>query len=260
MSDRYNLGATTGDKEPTYYIAVVLKGKIDLKDVTASSGEGRPLEIFDKGEEKAMLTTFAWIKISIPRNELLRAAETGMEIKVASRKGGGNFRVEPREFSALVKDADQHDSYSLGAEIAALSKSFEAAMPLPGGVTGKAKITGQAFLKTRGGEVRVGAGNKVTLVPNDSWCRKVFELSLRGASIENLNAAALGFYTKNCPSTESDATGSFEFDNVSPGSYTLETEVTWEVPGTNGMEKTGGRVWKSVSVSEGGTLRVMLTR
>ena len=50
---------------------------------------------------------------------------------------------------------------------------------------GLGKIYGQAFLKTRGGDVKVGAGDKVVLWPFPPFMKEVISLKDQGYSITN---------------------------------------------------------------------------
>jgi hypothetical protein len=116
------------------------------------------------------------------------------------------------------------------------------------------KITGQAFLKTRGGDVKFGAGADVFLYPSVSYSREI-NSAPQFSQIQGRDSE-WGKYIK---STTADGHGNFEFNNISAGQYFIETNITWQVPGKYGSTTTGGLVRKTIDVPKDGTLKVILT-
>jgi hypothetical protein len=125
--------------------------------------------------------------------------------------------------------------------------------------TGTATVTGQAFLKTRGGDVKTGAGNPIFLEPVTSY--STFAYSHKDYS---------GPLTPPAPQLEqykrsviADASGRFTFRNVPDGNYYLSGRVSWEVPNiskyTSYMSTQGGDIWKTITVKDGQSVEVMLT-
>lgn len=91
--------------------------------------------------------------------------------------------------------------------------------------SGTGVVTGQAFMRQRGGAVVTCAGEVVMLVPNAgvfAEMNKIYESGKKPVkSKEYLNPA---FY-KN---TKCDAQGNFEFNNVPAGQWIIQTEVRWD--------------------------------
>jgi hypothetical protein len=122
---------------------------------------------------------------------------------------------------------------------------------------GTATVTGQAFLKTRGGTVKTGAGNKIFLEPATSY-----------TTFEHDHRYSNGYLTPTDPrsrqyirDTIADASGHFTFKNIPNGSYYLSGQVTWEAPTGYkfAMERQGGWIYKTITVKNGESLEVMLT-
>ncbi|MES2697497.1 MAG: carboxypeptidase-like regulatory domain-containing protein [Verrucomicrobiota bacterium] len=125
---------------------------------------------------------------------------------------------------------------------------------------GTARVLGQAFLKTRGGEVRLGAGNTIRLLPADPWALRaadlqpIFPLASWADEARETFAALVR-------ETEADASGNFEFSGLPAGEYRLETEITWKERLATGFEEiAGGRVARQFEVKVGESRRVMLTK
>lgn len=124
---------------------------------------------------------------------------------------------------------------------------------------GTAKITGQAFSKTMGGEVRYAAGNEVILRPSNSYFDEWFEVEIVGQHRlkpeEDPRAAT---YTRK---TQADGEGRFEFEGLPPGTYHLACYLIWYVPnGRGGLDPTGGWTHATVTIGNGETKKVVVTR
>lgn len=82
-------------------------------------------------------------------------------------------------------------------------------------------VTGQAFLRQKGGGVVTCAGEYVVMYPNTEYFKnrrngmKEVEYSKEVSTMEHF--------------TQCDAEGNFEFDNIESGSWVIETAVRWEV-------------------------------
>lgn len=141
-----------------------------------------------------------------------------------------------------------------------------------------ADITGQGFLKTRGGHVKTCAGNEVYLESSSNhWLRHLInyeltrdivasqernvmlkkklgedyselqkELNLRSEEAINYYRLHLNANKQSVIGTICDAQGNFEFKNIKNGEYYLATRVEWEVSD----EKQGGLVYKLVEVKQ----------
>ena len=121
---------------------------------------------------------------------------------------------------------------------------------------GTSTITGQAFLKTRGGDVKYGAGNEVVLVPVTSYTREMTRMMKTGASITKERDPRYAAYRRTA---QADGNGNFEFRNLPAGSYYLDCVIHWEVPGPYVSTVTGGLAEAEVTVGRGETAKVVLT-
>lgn len=123
--------------------------------------------------------------------------------------------------------------------------------------TGTAIVEGQAFLKTRGGDVKYGAGNSVYLMPHtphsfDWMVRVTGDLS----TAPTIDPALEALVRK----TTASGDGRFKFENLPAGPYLVVTTVTWEVPGAYSSSIQGGYVGTPVTATEGRTVSVIVTR
>lgn len=124
---------------------------------------------------------------------------------------------------------------------------------------GTATVRGQAFLKTRGGDVKPAAGNQVLLNPVTSYSLGWYEKSyLPKLPMEEPDPKLLTF----APKQTADGSGRFAFKNVPAGEYFVTTTVRWEAPvGYQGaLLLQGGVVTKRVKVGEGEEVEVVITR
>ena len=116
--------------------------------------------------------------------------------------------------------------------------------------TGSATITGQAFSRTRGGDVKIPAGNTIYLVPLTNYTREVLD-KYYASAIGDSNTAHLKPYIRL---STIDAQGNFVFLNVPAGVYRATTVHTWMA----GNDTTGGEINGDVSVKSGETVRVFV--
>jgi hypothetical protein len=123
--------------------------------------------------------------------------------------------------------------------------------------TGTGTLTGQGFLKTRGEDVKFGAGNEVVMVPVNSYTTEGYQRAILGGEILEPPDPR---YQKYRRTTIADGHGNFEFRNIPDGDYYLVCHIQWEVPGAYGLQATGGIAAGKVKVTEGETARVILTR
>ena len=90
---------------------------------------------------------------------------------------------------------------------------------------GSLELRGQAFLTTRGGEVRVGAGRLVTLDPSTTYSREWF--GRFGGDVDEFRALpADPSFGAARRTTTANAEGRFTFSRLVPGTYLLRTTVT----------------------------------
>lgn len=124
---------------------------------------------------------------------------------------------------------------------------------------GTAVVKGQAFLKTRGGDVKVAAGNEVLLNPVTSYSLEWYEKSyLPNRRLEDPDPRLSQFTSKQT----ADGSGRFTFKNVPAGEYFVTTIIRWEAPtGYQGaLQLQGGAVTKRVKISDGEEIEVVITR
>jgi hypothetical protein len=122
--------------------------------------------------------------------------------------------------------------------------------------TGTSTITGSAFMKTQGGDVKVGAGDTVELVPSTPYTAERYEIARRGMPVVPRDPR-LAKYVRT---TLADAQGNFEFKNIPAGAYFLLCRITWMVPTQFGLMPTGGQASAAVMVKAGDSEKVVLTR
>lgn len=122
---------------------------------------------------------------------------------------------------------------------------------------GDASIGGQAFLKTRGGDVKTCAGNTVQLVPVSPYTNQMRSADLAGlvdAGWANKHPG-LNRYVRN---TTCDAQGRFAFRSLPPGDWHLRTVVTWEAPTGSGLSTQGGAVRYAMATKPGEQAEVVM--
>lgn len=124
---------------------------------------------------------------------------------------------------------------------------------------GQSSVSGQAFTKTRGGEVRYAAGNTIALFPFTPYFQEVWKLqnSREPSTILEANPALKNYKRE----TVADGAGRFKFTGVLPGKYYVSTSIIWEVPVTQyvpnygaftSMKETGGEVSGIVTITRDG--------
>ncbi len=120
---------------------------------------------------------------------------------------------------------------------------------------GLATICGQAFIQTRRGEFKYGAGNETYLNPVTSYSTEWYtESVIGGRSLTKADPRALSYNR----ATRADGEGRFCFENIPSGDYYLACPVVW-VYGANSAE-TGGMAYAQVTVKDGETVNAVLTR
>jgi hypothetical protein len=122
---------------------------------------------------------------------------------------------------------------------------------------GSSSIIGQAFMRTRGGDVKVGAGSEVTLDPSTPLSKSWWEqIGMLWNARSFAPPSEMLQYRKT---VIADATGRFHFEKLPAGTYYVRSTVTWEAPTAAGLALQGGLVGKEVPVREGESVEVILT-
>lgn len=129
----------------------------------------------------------------------------------------------------------------------------------PFAAKGTAKISGQAFSKTAGGEVRYAAGNEIILRPSTAYFDEWFQVEIVGEHrLKPAEDSRAATYTRK---TQADGEGRFEFEGLAPGTYYLACYLVWYVPNSRGgLDPTGGWTHGTVTVGNGETKKVIVTR
>lgn len=125
--------------------------------------------------------------------------------------------------------------------------------------SGTAVVRGQAFLKTRGGDVKTAAGETVGITPVTSYSSQWYlECYLNGVPLTPPDPRYENFVRH----TVADADGRFVFTNLPPGRYYVASQVLWEaqIGYHRGLVVQGGLVASEVTVRDGEQLDVILTR
>lgn len=139
--------------------------------------------------------------------------------------------------------------------------------------TGTARITGNLFARTRGGEMKQGAGQRVYLYPAVPY---VQELVARMSKYEEVRQDRFMMLHEKCDGKEwgyprfdstwnadvciyvrevtTDITSAFTFPDLPAGDYYVESVLWWWA----GNTKTGGTARAFVSVKEGEAVKINL--
>jgi len=121
---------------------------------------------------------------------------------------------------------------------------------------GTGVVIGQAFLKTRGGDVKPGAGELVYLNPVTSYSTEWYERAvIAGEPLAEYDVRAKP-YTRTAMC---DGSGAFRFERLPAGEYYLACNIFWEVPSGYGMRRTGGTARARVTVHSGEETRAIVT-
>lgn len=122
---------------------------------------------------------------------------------------------------------------------------------------GNGTLIGQAFLTTRGGDVKVAAGRTITLDPASSYARQWN--SRYGSELSRFSEMPPApQFAKHRRATIADAEGRFRFTNLPVGNYIVRTAVTWETGALNaGLQ--GGVVSEAVEVVSNTPAEVILS-
>lgn len=135
--------------------------------------------------------------------------------------------------------------------------AFSEEMFAPSLAKGTATISGQAFLKTRSGEVKFGAGNEVVCVPVNEYTN---ETQMRGVvNGENLESPPPAYF-KYRRTVIADGNGNFEFKELPAGEYYVSCIIRWEYATQYGAMPTGGVASAKVKVADGESVKVIVTK
>ncbi len=122
---------------------------------------------------------------------------------------------------------------------------------------GTASITGHAFLKTPDGSIQTCAGEKVMLLPYNTYTAELYEVAGRGgvAHAANLDPRAWDYVRfETC-----NAQGDFSLEGLPAGRWIISAKVVWEVPQRSGARRQGGTVADIVDTEDGRATKCFLT-
>tara|TARA_R110001583_G_scaffold39090_2_gene125632 strand:- start:142 stop:666 length:525 start_codon:yes stop_codon:yes gene_type:complete len=125
--------------------------------------------------------------------------------------------------------------------------------------TGSARVTGEAFLKTVGGDIKYAAGNTVYLNPVTSYSKEWFQKQyVQGIRLVDADPRIHEYAIQ----AVADGQGKFEFINVPSGKFYLVTHVTWvAATGYKGaLQQQGGLIVKYIYVDGGDNQNIILTK
>lgn len=120
---------------------------------------------------------------------------------------------------------------------------------------GTAKLTGQAFVKTMGGDVKYCAGNEVYLVPGTRYADALTNMPKRA----NSRVKHPEGYAKYRRTTIGDGMGNFEFTNLPAGRWYVGCVVAWVYDAGMYTGTTGALAEAMVTLAEGESKRVVVT-
>lgn len=109
---------------------------------------------------------------------------------------------------------------------------------------GPATLEGQAFLRTRGGDLRYCAGESVLLAPATQYDIDVITAFAFGRDVALKRAGPAAQYWRE---SVCDAQGKFQFDGLSTGTWIVITDVRYWVAGS----EQGGVMGKKVNLRAG---------
>jgi hypothetical protein len=121
--------------------------------------------------------------------------------------------------------------------------------------SGTSHKKGQAFLTTAGGDIQPAAGNTIVLTPITSFSSEEFNA--------RMSQIALKATEEQAPKPKvatADAHGNFEFSHIAACDYYVETYITKEDTGRDGMPASSVPVGKKARVDPGETTFVILTQ
>lgn len=119
---------------------------------------------------------------------------------------------------------------------------------------GTGVIEGQAFLRTRGGDVKTCAGRDVYLNPVTTYSTEFYDRSCIGLETLEIADPRASKYRKTAIG---DVHGAFRFDGLVAGDYYIASPIYWEYMQNS---VTGSVAHAKVTVREGQTTKVVVTR
>lgn len=130
-------------------------------------------------------------------------------------------------------------------------------------IKGDAALSGEAFLRTRGGDVRYAAGSNVFLIPATDYGREYIEKDLLLPQKEKIPVLDTRIY-ESIRSVRADSKGRFTFSDLPGGNYLVFTTIFWEIPKSSRYgsysTSTGGPIVQTIELRSGEQKSVILTQ
>jgi hypothetical protein len=127
---------------------------------------------------------------------------------------------------------------------------------------GTARLEGQAFTKTIGGELRYAAGNDIAIRPDTFYVHDALYFRSYHRTGENIITSTpnLNFLEDYTRKTTGDGEGRFIFEQLPAGKYVVTATITWyAVRGKEGLAEQRAEVVGYADLKEGETARVIVT-
>lgn len=119
-------------------------------------------------------------------------------------------------------------------------------------VKGTGRIIGEAFARTRGGDIKLAAGFPVYLMPATLYALERMKIMAEGREPEPFDPRFERYVRK----TIANAQGRFGFRNLAPGHYVVYCKIKWEAGGY----ETGGYLLAQVNAADGKTVGPVILR
>lgn len=120
---------------------------------------------------------------------------------------------------------------------------------------GTGRLSGQAFTKTRGGDVKFAAGNTIYLNPVTTYSKEWFANGIKANRNMSPPDERAREYRREAIA---DGNGNFEFSDLPAGDYYVATGIFWEVPSGQGLQRTGSNVGEKVTIKDGETTKAVV--
>lgn len=123
---------------------------------------------------------------------------------------------------------------------------------------GTGSVVGQAFLVTKGGEVKLGAARDVILTPVTAASTEYHERwALQYETLQQADQSEADVMRRVTRRSMADGDGRFRFDGLPAGEYYVWCIINWYI---TEYQQSGGVAHAKVKVEEGKTTEAIVTR
>ncbi len=126
--------------------------------------------------------------------------------------------------------------------------------------SGTGSISGQAFFKTAGGDVKYGAGDEIYLNPVTTYSTEWFKNHVVAERLISPSDPRALQYMRH---TTADGEGRFKFEKLPAGGYYLMCRIVWQYAGgyRGSLLSTGGLAYGQTKIGNGEQVtNVIVTR